>query len=238
MPTLITLLYSLLLAQTVRFEEASFKLAPPRTGEAAQPKLSLTPGRVAFSNVGLKFLVGSAYRISDARISGGEGWIGSVRYDVNAIYPPETPRNQINEMVKALLIERIGLVAHVVQKETATYALVVDKRGAKLRPAERDAHGEGYGTDGHITGKVGMAGLASMISRYLGRPVTDMTQVQGRYDVELKWAPDTARGSALPDAGPSIFTALTEQLGLQLRSRKEMLDYLVIDRALREPIEP
>jgi uncharacterized protein (TIGR03435 family) len=230
---------SMLAAQTVQFEEASLKLSPPRSGEAAQPRFSITPGRVALSNVGLKFLVGSAYRISDSRISGCEAWATSTRYDLDAVYPPERPRDQIHEMIKALLIERIGLEAHIVHKETQGYVLVVDRRGTKLKPVENEVPGEGRGSNGHITGKaIGTADLANLISRRLGLPVIDMTQMKGSYDIELRWADERARPDLSSEPGPSIFTALAEQLGLQLRSQKAMLDYLVIDKATRVPTEP
>src|SRR5438128_916528 len=138
MPMLLAFATSMLFAQPVQFEEASFRLAPPRIGQAAQPKVSLTPGRVAYLNVDLKGLIGSAYRISKSRISGGEEWISSARYDLQAIYPSNIPRDQIHEMIKALLIERIGLRVHIIQKESPTYAMIVDKRGARLKPVEQD----------------------------------------------------------------------------------------------------
>ena len=67
--------------------------------------------------------------------------------------------------------------------------------------------------------------LADALSRILGRKVLDRTGLAGQFDVELKWTPDLAP----PDGGPSIFTAIEEQLGLKLESGKAPIDVLVID---------
>ena len=65
--------------------------------------------------------------------------------------------------------------------------------------------------------------------------MTDKTGLTGKYDVILDWAPD-ARGAASEDAGPSIFTAVQEQLGLKLGPTKGPVDVLVIDQ-VEKPTE-
>ena len=85
-----------------------------------------------------------------------------------------------------------------------------------------------------------MAELAKTLSRtyvsMLGRNVIDGTGLAGAFDIHLTWAMDSAgaRTGAIynppPDlAGPSIFTALQEQLGLKLESTKGPVEVLVID---------
>jgi uncharacterized protein (TIGR03435 family) len=88
---------------------------------------------------------------------------------------------------------------------------------------------------------VTMAALATTLSRTyvstLGRNVVDGTGLTGAFDIYLKWAMDPAEGpptgaggATLPDlTGPSIFTALEEQLGLKLESTKGPVEVLVID---------
>ena len=61
--------------------------------------------------------------------------------------------------------------------------------------------------------------------------IIDKTGLTGKYDVELTWAPNNE-----PDAGPSIFTAIQEQLGLKLESSKAPVDVVVIDH-LERPSE-
>src|ERR1035438_4206835 len=87
--------------------------------------------------------------------------------------------------------------------------------------------------------------LASNLSRQLGRPVIDRTGLKGNYDFKLTWTPDPGQsggqfaGPPPPGAdappppdpnGPSIFSAVQEQLGLRLESQKGPVDLIVIDR--------
>jgi uncharacterized protein (TIGR03435 family) len=75
----------------------------------------------------------------------------------------------------------------------------------------------------------------------LGRTVIDKTGLTGRYDFTLNWAPDPGVPGARPDGpdappppdpdGPSIFTAMQEDLGLKLQSAKGPVEIIVIDRA-------
>ncbi len=95
---------------------------------------------------------------------------------------------------------------------------------------------------GELTGNgVKLSFLAEALSNPLGRTVVDKTGLKGDYNFELKWTPDESQGPGFrgagdapppPDAnGPSIFTAIQEQLGLKLESQKGPVDLLVIDHA-------
>jgi uncharacterized protein (TIGR03435 family) len=75
--------------------------------------------------------------------------------------------------------------------------------------------------------------------------VVDQTGLAGNFDVDLTWTPDQLRppspvgAPALPPIdpnGPSIFTALQEQLGLKLDAQRGLVDVLVIDR-VEKPTE-
>jgi uncharacterized protein (TIGR03435 family) len=85
--------------------------------------------------------------------------------------------------------------------------------------------------------------LARVLSQQLGRTVVDKTGLTGAYDYTLQWTPDDAsppgpggadggppRNENQTDAaGPSLFTAVQEQLGLKLQSEKGPADVIVID---------
>jgi uncharacterized protein (TIGR03435 family) len=82
-----------------------------------------------------------------------------------------------------------------------------------------------------------MAGLARTLSGYVDRIVLDRTNMSGFFDVSLEFdvnkkiVDDTGGGDALPvESGPSLFTALQEQLGLRLRPERGQVEVLVIDR--------
>jgi uncharacterized protein (TIGR03435 family) len=86
--------------------------------------------------------------------------------------------------------------------------------------------------------------LVHILSSQLGRTVEDKTGLTGSYDYTLQWTPDDAgmpmsgaggdgppgKGDTSPDAGgPSLFTALEEQLGLKLEATKSTVEVIVID---------
>ena len=93
-----------------------------------------------------------------------------------------------------------------------------------------------------------MAQLTNVLARFVNRTVVDKTGLTGNYDLDLQWTPDQmpqGRGDPPPGApalpaidpnGPSIFTAVQEQLGLKLDSTRGSVDVLVIDRA-EHPME-
>jgi len=96
---------------------------------------------------------------------------------------------------------------------------------------------------GQLSGQaVGLDMLVTQLSNILGRAVIDKTGLKGKYDLTLEWAPDESQGmmfrggppdagATSPDtAGPSIFTALQEQLGLRLESQKGAVQIFVVDR--------
>ena len=91
-----------------------------------------------------------------------------------------------------------------------------------------------------------METLTRLLTSRLGRTVIDQTGLTGRYDFKLDWSPDMrtttddassngAQPGLLPAApsGPSIFTAVQEQLGLKLEPQKGPVEILVIDHAER-----
>jgi uncharacterized protein (TIGR03435 family) len=89
----------------------------------------------------------------------------------------------------------------------------------------------------------GLKLAASLPGSEPGRTIIDRTGLTGAFDVHLKWAVETPTGSPAPGisdgpgialtpdlTGPSIFTALQEQLGLKLESTKGPVEVLAIDR--------
>ncbi len=229
------------------FEVASIKPSAPGTHGM---QIQTTPGgRLVTKNVNVKFLIQFAYGVKGFQITGGPGWMNSEAYDVEA--KPESEDRKVTDaelkqMVRALLTERFKLTLHHDTKEMPVYVLLAGKGGPKLQQAEGERGQMRMGRGLMSAKKVTMAQLANSLANQLGRNVIDQTGLTGGFDFELKWTPDETqpfgpkemmRADGLPPgapspgdpAGPSIFTALQEQLGLRLEGQKGPVEILVID---------
>jgi uncharacterized protein (TIGR03435 family) len=195
-----------------------------------------------------------AYNLSGSRILGVAGWATSAKYDIEAksdpalaeklaILPYPDAKDQLLKMVQLLLADRFHLAAHLELRELPVYELVAAKDGVKFSPVNDgprnvvDSNSRGGNVSMTITSSShAMNDLADMLYRYTGRVVLDKTGLSGIYTISLTFTADDSR-SALPnpetasavDAGPSVFTALKEQLGLELKSSKGPVDVLVVD---------
>ncbi|HEY1897123.1 MAG TPA: TIGR03435 family protein [Terracidiphilus sp.] len=206
---------------------------------------SASDGNFKAQNVTAMELIRYAFGMLESRISGGPGWMRSARFDLEAKSDPAIDaqlrgldsapaREQKQHMLQALLADRFALKVHQETRELPIYALVVAKGGPRFQPSKINGTTINNGSS-QITIKGSdhtLALLAEQLSRSLGRIVVDKTGLDGRYELSLKWTPDDApagAATASADTGPSIFTAIQEQLGLKLESGKGPVPILVID---------
>ncbi|HYM25679.1 MAG TPA: M56 family metallopeptidase [Vicinamibacterales bacterium] len=119
-------------------------------------------------------------------------------------------------------------------------------RNAKMavKPSGEKGCGIHMGAGSMAVNGASLSQVANSLTNWAGRIVMDRTGLSGDYDFTLKWTPDrmpqgfdkkfAAGALAAPDPnGPSLFTAVREQLGLKLDPQKAPVDVLVIDRAER-----
>ena len=234
-------------------EQAFFKKAfwtPPQAFEVASVKPTaasggmslnrLPGGRFTAENASLGRLIEFAYDVRTYQISGGPKWLESDGFDIVAKAEGENP--DLRQMLQKLLEDRFKLALHRETKDLSLYTLVVGKGGPKLQRSDKDRGSiSGGGKGKTIYQKVSMGMLAENLSQRLGRTVINGTGLKGEFDFTLEWAPSEGEprkkvdGVEVPvpaDAsGPSIFTAVQEQLGLKLESTKGPVEVLVIDRA-------
>jgi uncharacterized protein (TIGR03435 family) len=208
--------------------------------------VSSPPGRFSAHCTTLMGLLFNAYPTvkPSIPIPGLPGWANSERFDVDAKADDETaaamqnlPRTeqweQMQTMLQQALADRFKLRAHNEAREGPIYELVAAKGGFKLKEALASEHSRGnlWGHD-HIQVRTGpISGLVFALSDVLSRNVVDKTGLSGNYDIDLKWTPDDQQGT--PDAGPTLFTALEEQLGLKLVPAKGPVDTFVVDHVER-----
>ena len=205
------------------------------------------------TNVPVHTLLLQAYGLHEGEIFGEPEWVNSEVFDIEAkVAGPDVAAfskldsDQLQAMLRQILAERFGLVAHRETRELPVYAMSVAKGGPKLKefvfdPAVPASARRGGGVQmsmGMIaTHECTIPYFLSMLSRQLGRTVIDRTGLTGNYDFTLRWSPDngatSASEGAQTDALPSIFTAVQEQLGLKLESTKAPADVLVVDHIER-----
>jgi bla regulator protein blaR1 len=260
--TLIALAVSVAFAQTAAppsgFEVVSVKPSDP---SATGMQIGVSPGGVFDAkNVTLKALIRQAYDVRDFQISPNpawrdNGWFDSARYDIiakgNTAAVSEDDlrkmtdaqrnafRDQLTAKVRILLADRFQLKVHKETKEMPVYALTVAKNGPKFQPSANDdvtrtglnIHRGDTGKSEITATRIPVAVLVKTLSDQVGRTVLDQTGLQGNYDFKLTFTPDMGQPSETD--GPSIFTALQEQLGLRLDSQKGPVEVLVIDNAQR-----
>ncbi len=238
------------------FEAASVK----RNRTGGQTANSILPGgRYSATNVPLRMMIRSAYRVQDLQLVGGPDWMDAEGYDVTAKADGNPPPDQLFAMVRHLLEDRFKLVARREVRDIPVYALMrvnPDGLGPQLRRSANECtapssvaprqgapprcgllldFGEVRGTGAALTQ------LATGLSPFVGRIIQDRTNLTGLFDFELHFTPDAipaaVRGAPNPPSvdpdRPSVFTALREQLGLRLESTNGPVEVLVVDRIER-----
>ena len=232
-------LVGLILSQA-SFDVASVKPAQIRTDSYSINLGRTSHGELTLGNATLADCLKFAYGLtSDIQLSGPD-WIsrkGEFIFDIVGKAPAGTPRTELLRMLQTLLTERFQLVLRRELRSASYLSLVPDAKGLKLEEADANLSGATPSTfhPGHIdTRGVYLPMFATLLSRFMGQPVIDQTGLTSRYFVKLDWSPDNDNATA--NAGPTIYTALREQLGLKLESRKGPLETLVVDAALKTPI--
>jgi uncharacterized protein (TIGR03435 family) len=225
-------------APQLSFEVASIR--PNDSGSRSSNTSINSSGRFSATNVTVKTLMIVAYKLQDYQIIGGPAWMDSDRFDIAAKAEDKANAEQVAEMIKSLLADRFKLKFHRETRELPVYALLVGKNGSKLTPSIGGDNHDSNTLRGKITGQnIPMETFIKLLSNQLDRLVVDRTGLAGNYDLQLEWSPEASRTSAdagTEPAGPSIFTAVQEQLGLRLDATRASVDAIVID-ALERPSE-
>jgi uncharacterized protein (TIGR03435 family) len=161
-------------------------------------------------------------------------------------------------MLRRALEDRLKLQAHLEMRPQPVYDLVVAKSGTKMKTASPgDTYPNGFKAKAGVTilftppaHLVGQGATATELATRLsdlgdysiGHQVFDKTGLTGKYDFSLQWTPEMKGAAdtgsdggagAAEGGGPSLFTAMQEQLGLKLEPAKEPVQCLIVDRAER-----
>ena len=236
-------------ASAPAFEVASIKQNVSGSGSASS---SFRPGgQVAITNRTLENIIRITYQLQTFQVVGGPDWIRTDRWDIVAKGEGDPPFERMLAMMKTMLADRFKLAVHQERRELPSYALVLARPdgplGPQVKPSSVDcnaitdaarlrggtpAPAPGAGPQCGVSMNTGrlqasartMSDLARTLSSVAERLVVDKTGLSVAYDAELKWS---------DSEGPSLFTAIQEQLGLKLEAQRGPVDVLVIDRAER-----
>ena len=180
-------------------------------------------------------------------VMGLPDWAMRERYDIIAKPAPQshpTP-DERRQMMHNMMIERFKVAGHLEEADRDGFALVVAREDGRLGPglkaSTRDCRGADRDKCGGRTGlgQLEMNGMVlddmtRFLARLAGAPVTNRTGLDGFYDATLHFTRQLrADPTAPPEDGPSIFTALQEQLGLKLVPEKTKVKVFVIDHIER-----
>jgi uncharacterized protein (TIGR03435 family) len=219
-------------------------------------------GRFDLAGAPLSVLIQLAYNVKDVQVTGGPSWASSDAYDVTARAEGNATFEQMRPMLRSLLADRFKLKIRQETRELPVYELAPAKGGIKVRvtredncvapdpdnhPPPRNPPGP-LNTCGGVRRQmmsgaperkdriealqISMPELVRILSDDVGRTVIDKTGFKGTFDLHMEFTPDEAltNGSG---SGPSLFTALTDQLGLRMVSAKAPVEMLVIEDAQR-----
>lgn len=267
--------------------------------------MSIDAARVDIGSMSLADLIPFAFGVKAYQVSGPD-WMNQNRFDILAKMPEGATKDQVPQMLQALLVDRFKLVVHRENREHPIYALIIGKNGSKLKESPPEA--EPPPTDPKSTvlinapeGQVRMGGdakgvtvsggamgnmritpgqngtmhlestntklpaFADLLTRFVDRPVVDMTELKGSYtiglDLSLAELRNVAKaagigvpgagldagrggrggtngpgGDASDPGGNTVFESV-QQLGLKLDPRKAPVDTIVVDHIEKTPSE-
>ena len=233
----------------------SFQVASIKPNKIGHYSWKNRPDGLSWTATSVGVLIFDAYgpRLPQ-QIAGWPAWTESATFDIEARMDEETtaslqklqPKKQAEQrrlMLQSLLADRFNLKVHHETKMLPIYELVVARGGPKMKESHEDeTNTNGIG---RLTAHgIPIAGLTLLLTLNVDRMVVDKTGLKGKYDFTLQWTPDEGPvaivklpqdgkpGTETPppeSSGPSIFTAIQEQLGLKLKSTKGPVDVLVLD---------
>ena len=254
------------------FEVASVKPAAPTGPGNLSVGVHIDGAMVRCSYLSLLNYLNMAYDVKDFQIIGPD-WLASERFDIVAKRPDGVEGEKaLRGMMASLLQDRFKMTLHRETRDLPAYALVVGKGGLKIKEVPPDTDADMSKVDVNVTGggqggttvnlgggsslsyqmttmtakKVTFASITDSLSKFLDRPVVDMTGLNGRYDFKLEYSAAELRNlvkasgadaSMIPDFGDptiSIFTSV-ETLGLKLEARKSPVEVIVIDSVQKTP---
>lgn len=220
----------------------AFEVATVRPSEGPIPGIPFNLGQqrttadtLTARNSALREIIQRAYGIGPQQLE-GPAWLNEVKLDLVGKAARPATDAQLWAMVRPLLEERFQLKFHSETREVSGLAMVVGKKGHKLKVSEGGSNNLAMESGVFRGSNVTLARLAGLLSAVLRRPVRDETGLDGTYDFVINTKAYAGQGGP-QDLASLTITAFREDLGLQLESRKFDTQVMVIDHIERTPDE-
>jgi len=220
--------------------------------------LDMSRGQMRATNLPVRVLIRQAFDVMDAQIVDAPSWVTDERYDVVAKAPEGIVTGAaMRPLLRTLLSERFKLATHLERREMPVFGLTRPASSGRntpgLREASRDCATAGAPpaspTDEWpmcavsfrpgllYVGGYRMSVVARQLATLAERPVLDETAISAPVQFRLEYQP-AGRGASPPSPDPAnerpeFFTALEEQAGLKLVSKRAPVDVLVVDAVQR-----
>jgi uncharacterized protein (TIGR03435 family) len=241
--TSVVLVASSAAQQASTFEVASVRPSKNTVGPDYNNQLAWSAAAFTARNATFRRLIAVAWGIQLKQVV-GPSWLDSNEYDIQARLTGVATKAQQAAMLKNLLNERFNLKQHSETRNMRVYELTVSANGPKIKPgAVNPQAGPGFQFHGDMRQFADLLALQFSIPAAQSpdqpvraggpaTPVVDKTGLDGIYDFNV---------DVRPELGTDAFTGwqrvLKEQLGLEIESRKEDVQVLVVDDAEKTPTE-
>jgi len=214
----------------LEFEVASIKPSPPIVGvPQVSAGVHIDGAQVRFNMLSLSLYIQIAYRVKLYQVVGPE-WLKSERFYIAAKLPDGSTREQVPDMLQALLADRFKVKLHRDTKDFPVYGLVVAKGGLRIKESPADLESESgdaakgavnvtanggpggttinFGAGSYFTfannrlegKKLTMVQLADTLARFVDRPVVDATELKGNYDFTMEFSAEDYRAMMIRSA--------------------------------------
>jgi uncharacterized protein (TIGR03435 family) len=262
----------------LQFEVAVINPAPPRTGQAKHTHVEINGHEADFRNTTMQFLIMLSYDVNEAKLVDIPPWFLSAHWDITAKAPvdpvaknPQLDMDDVKTMLRSLLADRFKLKMHTETRPADGWVMVA--AGPKLKKAAdsdiRPTCSVGPGPGGKdprianpiLTGLITCRNvtmpefadrLFTVLSDDFKTSVVDVTELTGRYDLQLSYTKDMRAANALPkpsaladgtaavadtNGAISLLDAFSHQLGLKFEQQKRPMQVLVLDHIEESPTE-
>jgi uncharacterized protein (TIGR03435 family) len=199
-------------------------------------KQSTTADTLNIRHTALAEIIRRAFGLTPQELTGFPAWVNEDRWDIMAKAPAPVTDSQLWAMMQPLLQERFKLTYHREPREVSGFALVVSKKGSKLERSEGGSNEFAMSTGSFRGSNVTMGRLCGLLSSVMQKPVIDSTGLEGTFNFAIKPSDFAAPGGTPTNLQSLVVTAIQEELGLKLESRKVTIDVLVIDH-IEQPSE-